>query len=137
VRLSRHREVSEWEKTHSRLLSSKQLNTGEMVVTMRLFPGDAVADAVRIMSRFPRAHGTPVHIGDPGEIGIEDLGQVMFGEPPVIRDGDVPVFTPCGVTSQAVAQAARPDLMIAHYPAHMLVADLTCEQMGIDKVSLD
>ncbi len=102
--------------------------SGQMVVTMRAFPGSAVAEAVRIMSRFPRAHGACVHVGDPAQIGISDLQDVSFGDPPVIKTGDVPVFTPCGVTSQLVAQSAEPDLMISHYPAHMLVADVTDEQ---------
>src|SRR5262245_54085859 len=43
---------------------------GPMVVSMRpLTPGQVVA-ATRICGRFPRAHGVPVHFGDPAAIGI-------------------------------------------------------------------
>src|SRR5438105_11507413 len=46
---------------------------GPMVVSMRpLSPAKAVR-AIQICSRFPRAHGAPVHLGDPTAIGIRDL----------------------------------------------------------------
>ncbi|HKC44504.1 MAG TPA: DUF1445 domain-containing protein, partial [Burkholderiales bacterium] len=46
---------------------------GPMAVSMRpLSPANAER-AVKITSRFPRAHGAPVHIGDPSAIGITDI----------------------------------------------------------------
>src|SRR5215469_8859311 len=54
---------------------------GPMVVSMRpMTPSQALA-AARICSRFPRAHGTPVHFGDPAGIGIHDLNRPDFGDP--------------------------------------------------------
>src|SRR3954466_1554649 len=48
---------------------------GPLVVSMRpLVPAQAVA-ATRICARFPRAHGTPIHFGDPAALGIRDLGK--------------------------------------------------------------
>ncbi|MFO8059196.1 MAG: putative hydro-lyase [Bacillota bacterium] len=97
---------------------------GNMVVTMRPIPGHLVSRAVLVTARFPLAHGAPVHVGDPAAIGIEDLSVVSFGDPPVLEPGDVPVFHPCGVTPQVVAMRSRPELMISHYPGHMLVCDI-------------
>jgi uncharacterized protein YcsI (UPF0317 family) len=96
---------------------------GPMVVSMRpMTPAQAIR-AVQVCSRFPRAHGTPVHIGDPSAIGIEDLGRPDFGDPVPIWPGEVPVFWACGVTPQAVAMATRPPLLITHKPGHMFLTD--------------
>jgi uncharacterized protein YcsI (UPF0317 family) len=96
---------------------------GPTVVSMRpMTPAQAI-QATRICSRFPRAHGTPVHLGDPAGIGIQDLGRPDFGDPVPIRTGEVPVFWACGVTPQAVAMEARPPLLITHKPGHMFVTD--------------
>jgi uncharacterized protein YcsI (UPF0317 family) len=96
---------------------------GPMVVSMRpMTPAQAIR-AVQVCDRFPRAHGTPVHIGDPAAIGIANIGRPDFGDAVTIRPGEVPVFWACGVTPQAVAMAARPPLLITHHPGHMFVTD--------------
>ena len=82
------------------------------------------SQAVQVCSRFPRAHGAPVHVGDPGAIGIQDIQRPDFGDPVEIRAGEVPVFWACGVTPQAVAMEAKPPLLITHKPGHMFVTDL-------------
>ncbi|HEV3257037.1 MAG TPA: putative hydro-lyase [Gemmataceae bacterium] len=97
---------------------------GPMVVSMRpMTPGQAIA-AVRVCARFPRAHGAPLHFGDPAAIGIRDLGRPDYGDPVEVRPGEVPVFWACGVTPQAVAVEVRPPLLITHKPGHMFVTDL-------------
>jgi uncharacterized protein YcsI (UPF0317 family) len=97
---------------------------GPMVVSMRpLTPSQAVT-ATRICARFPRAHGTPIHFGDPAAIGIRDLDHPDFGDPVAVRPGETPVFWACGVTPQAVAMEARPPLLLTHKPGHMFVTDL-------------
>src|SRR5262249_56121624 len=83
-----------------------------------------VVTAVQVCSRFPRAHGSPVHFGDPSAIGIRDIDRPDFGDPVEIRPGEVPVFWACGVTPQAVAMEVRPPLLITHKPGHMFVTDL-------------
>src|SRR5262249_35550993 len=75
-------------------------------------------------SRYPTVHGAPVHVGDPEELGIGDLGAPDYGDRVEIRDGEIPVFWACGVTPQAVAAASRPELMITHAPGHMFVTDV-------------
>lgn len=97
---------------------------GPLVVSMRAMPTPDAIEAIQICSGFPLAHGAPIHLGDPAQIGISDLMAPDYGDPPVIRDGDIPVFWACGVTPQAAIAAASPDLAITHAPGHMLVTDI-------------
>jgi len=103
---------------------------GPMVVTMRPMPHALVPRAVLVTARYPAVHGAPVHIGDPAVIGISDLSRPDFGDPVTLRAGETPVFWACGVTSQAVARRARPELMITHAPGHMFVTDLRDEHVA-------
>jgi uncharacterized protein YcsI (UPF0317 family) len=97
---------------------------GPMVVSMRpMTPAHAEA-ATRICREFPRAHGAPVHVGDPAAVGIRDLNCPDFGDAVDVRPGEVPVFWACGVTPQAVAMEARPPLLLTHSPGHMFLSDL-------------
>ena len=95
---------------------------GPVVVTMRPVPRDWVVKAVQLSGRFPSAHGTPVQVGYPEQIGV-DLSRPIHGEPIELAPDEVPVFWACGVTPQAVAQASRTEWMITHAPAHMFLAD--------------
>lgn len=97
---------------------------GPMVVTLRPIPA-AKVDLVRELSgRYPHAHGAPIHVGDPAAIGIKDPAHPEYGEPVPIRAGEVPMFWGCGVTPQAVAVAAKVELMITHEPSQMFLTDL-------------
>lgn len=97
---------------------------GPMVVSMRPLTPAQTVKAVEVCARFPRAHGVPVHFGDPGAIGIRDLDRPDFGDPVEIRPGEIPVFWACGVTPQAVAMTMRPPLLMTHKPGHMFLTDL-------------
>ena len=79
--------------------------------------------ATQLTARFVRAHGAPVHVGDPAGIGIEHLDRPDYGDPVEVREGEIPVFWACGVTPQAAAAESRPALMITHAPGHMFVTD--------------
>jgi uncharacterized protein YcsI (UPF0317 family) len=72
-----------------------------------IVPGDRIR-ATQVTSRYGPVHGAPVHVGEPGAIGIEDLGAPDCGDRVEIRDGELPVFWACGVTPQAVAVRAAP-----------------------------
>lgn len=98
--------------------------SGKMVVSMRPIPAGLVADAVRITSRYPAVHGAPVHVGEPGLIGIDDLGAPDFGDAVDIPAGWVPVFWACGVTPQSIVMSSKPELAICHSPGKMLVTDV-------------
>ncbi|WP_016907111.1 putative hydro-lyase [Streptomyces xiaopingdaonensis] len=98
--------------------------SSSMVVSMRGVPPHRVPDAVRICARYPAVHGAPVHIGDPSLIGVTDLEKPDWGDSPVMRDGDVPVFWACGVTPQAMVIESRPEFAIAHAPGRMAITDI-------------
>ena len=97
---------------------------GNMVVSMRPIPHELVPRAVLITGEMPRVHGAPIHIGDPAAIGISDLFHPDFGDMVTIKDGEVPVFWPCGVTPQNVVMESKPPLAITHAPGHMLISDI-------------
>jgi len=105
--------------------------SGPMVVTMRPIPHRLVSRAVQITSRFLKAHGAPVHVGDGARIGIPDLKRIDFGEVPEIEEGEVPVFWGCGITPQIAAIESRVPFMITHMPCHMFVSDVTIEELAI------
>ena len=103
---------------------------GPMVVSLRPVPNDQVARVSEITSRYPATHGGPVHIGDPAEIGITDIEAVDWGLPPRIGPEETCMFWGCGVTPQAVAMAAKLPFMITHTTGHMLLVDLTLEDIA-------
>jgi len=96
---------------------------GPMVVSMRPVPASMVPRAVTKTALYPSVHGAPVHVGDPGAIGITDLSKPDFGEPVPVYDGEIPVFWACGVTPQAALMASKPPFAITHSPGHMFIAD--------------
>jgi uncharacterized protein YcsI (UPF0317 family) len=98
---------------------------GKLVVSMRPFkPADAIR-AIEITSRYPRVHGSPVHVGFPEVIGIENLDKPWAGDPTEVRADELPLFWACGITPQSVVLEAKPSFCITHSPGHMLVTDLT------------
>jgi uncharacterized protein YcsI (UPF0317 family) len=98
---------------------------GKLVVSMRSFtPANAIR-AIEITARYPRVHGSPVHVGKPELIGIEDLARPWVGDAVEVGADELPLFWACGVTPQSVVRNARPSLCITHAPGHMLVTDLT------------
>jgi len=97
---------------------------GNLVVSMRPFkPADAIR-AIEITSRHPNVHGSPVHFGDPAEIGIKDLNKADYSDRSEVRAGEFPVFWACGITPQVAIISARLPLGIGHTPGHMLVTDI-------------
>jgi uncharacterized protein YcsI (UPF0317 family) len=104
---------------------------GPMVVSMRPIPASQLAKAVTASARFPGAHGAPIHIGDPGAIGIRDIASPDWGDRQQFGPTDVPVFWACGVTPQAVALASRPPFMITHSPGHMFITDVPNSSLAV------
>lgn len=102
---------------------------GPLVVSMRPIPKEQVQKAVEITARYPAVHGAPVHIGDPSELGIANLAKPDFGDAVTIYPGETPVFWACGVTPQAVAMEAKPELMITHAPGYMFITDIKEEDL--------
>lgn len=104
---------------------------GNMVVSMRPIPYKLITRAVQATSRFPQVHGAPVHIGDPNFIGIKNINKPDFGDPSLIKEGEVPVFWACGVTPQSIAMTSKPELMITHSPGHMFICDPVDEDLAV------
>lgn len=105
--------------------------SGPLVVTMRPIPQSKVVKSVQVTSRYPSVHGSPIHIGNPREIGIKDLSRPDYGDPVTVKEHEVPVFWACGVTPQAVALESKPSLMITHAPGHMFMTDLMDEDLAV------
>jgi uncharacterized protein YcsI (UPF0317 family) len=95
-----------------------------------LKPADAIR-AIQICSRFPGAHGAPIHLGSPQLIGIKDLRQPEFGCPVVVKEDEIPVFWACGATPQAVVATSALPFCITHGAATMLVTDLRLSDLAI------
>ncbi|MFS0687980.1 putative hydro-lyase [Sporosarcina sp. 179-K 8C2 HS] len=104
---------------------------GPTVVSMRPMSHEDAIRAIQITSRFPAVHGAPIHIGDPSQIGIEDISKPDFGDAVTIKEGEIPVFWACGVTPQAVAMESKPSIMITHAPGCMFISDLKDEKLSV------
>jgi len=102
-----------------------------LVVTMRPMTPQQAVRAVQVTTRFHLTHGAPIHLGDPREIGINNLDRPDFGDPVTIKPGEIPVFWACGVTSQLAATSAPLPRVITHAPGHMFVSDLKDEDLTI------
>lgn len=105
--------------------------SGNMVVSMRPIPHALVPAAVMVTGSMPRVHGAPIQIGYPEAIGITDPDHPDYGDRVTIREGEVPVFWPCGVTPQAVVMNSRPDFAITHAPGHMFITDVKNVQLKL------
>lgn len=104
---------------------------GNTVVTMRPYiPKDAIR-AIQITTRFPKAHGAPLHFGTPSDIGISDLSKPNYGDAVSVKEGEVPVFWACGVTPQAVIRNAKPPICITHAPGKMLITDVLDTDLAV------
>lgn len=97
--------------------------SGKMVVSMRPMTPAQAELARQITAQMPRVHGAPICIGKPEEIGVRNVMQPDFGDAVSFREGEIPVFWPCGVTPQSVVMEMRPPFAITHAPGHMLIVD--------------
>lgn len=105
-------------------LESAGVFHGNMVVSMRPIPNDLVVKAVNVTAAMPRVHGAPIQIGNPEAIGIADVTKPDYGDSVTIKDGEVPVFWPCGVTPQNAVMQTKPPIAITHAPGHMFITDV-------------
>ncbi len=101
-----------------------QFSRVPMVVSMRPFKAKDAIRAIEITRDYPSVHGSPVHLGDPSQIGIQDISAPDYGDPVTVHNDEIPLFWACGVTPQSAAMVARPPIMISHAPGHMFVGDL-------------
>ncbi|GMH36628.1 hypothetical protein BSKO_04501 [Bryopsis sp. KO-2023] len=102
---------------------------GPLVVSMRPMTSAQALQAVKVTSRHRLSHGAPVHLGNPAEIGIKNIDEPDFGDKVTIKEGEIPVFWACGVTTQLALMNANPELAITHAPGHMFISDVTSEEL--------
>lgn len=98
--------------------------SGKLVVSMRPIPSSLVAKASAVTAQMPRVHGSPIHVGNPEEIGIKDIMKPDFGDSVTVNEGEIPVFWCCGVTPQSVVMNSKPEIAITHAPGHMFITDV-------------
>lgn len=97
---------------------------GQMVVSMRPLRPEDVNRVQEMCAQFPLAHGAPVHVGNPKDIGINDINAPEWGDAVDIHDGEVCVFWACGVTPQNAAIRAKLAIFMSHKPGAMLITDV-------------
>ncbi|SFR43737.1 Uncharacterized protein YcsI, UPF0317 family [Marinobacter gudaonensis] len=105
--------------------------SGNLVVSMRPFNAADVIRAIQITTRYPQVHGAPVHLGNPGLIGISELHAPDYGDPVSVQDDEIPVFWACGVTPQQVLIDSGVSFAITHSPGHMLVTDIPDRDLAL------
>ena len=98
--------------------------SGTTVVSMRSIPKNQGDLSVEVSAKYPLAHGAPIHIGNPAEIGILDINKPEWGDAAPVREDEVPVFWACGVTPQVAIETAQIPLVITHKPGRMLISDI-------------
>ncbi|NXA90386.1 GLUCM protein, partial [Melanocharis versteri] len=95
-----------------------------LVVTMRPIPESKLGAAVLATSELNEAHGAPIHIGDPGLLGIQDLSKPDYGDPVHLHPGDIPVFWASEVTGVEAIINCRAPLAFTHSPGCMFITNL-------------
>ena len=97
---------------------------GNMVTSMRIFKNCHTNKVIEISEKFSQAHGDPVHIGGPEEIGIHDILKPDWGDSPRLKKSDENYFFwACGVTPQNALMEAKLPFCITHSPGHMLITE--------------
>ncbi len=96
---------------------------GTQIVSMRPMSIEQSETAFQLTSRYPKAHGAPIHVGKPSAIGVACLDEPDYGDHVTIHSNEVPVFWACGVTPMAVLIDAGLPIAITHEPGHMFVTD--------------
>lgn len=80
--------------------------SSQVVVALHPIPRDLLETAIDSTSCLLGAVSVlPIHIGDPSMIGINDINQPDFGDPPVLDDS-VPVFWASCVTAHLAVRSA-------------------------------
>lgn len=101
----------------------------KMLVSMRSIPKEKLNLAVNCTLNCDYAHGAPIHIGSPDEIGINDLGKSLMRDVEDLDKDHVPVFWACGVTSSYAIKSANLEECYSHSPGSMFVCDILSDDI--------
>lgn len=119
-----HNKIVPMYKTNLKNIKSGVFS-GEMVTSMRIFKKTDKEKIINISKKFSYAHGEPIHIGEPNEIGITDIMKPNWGDSPRTKSSDEDYyFWACGVTPQNAVMEAKLPFCITHTPGHMLITDV-------------
>lgn len=130
-------------RTRTKLFPSGVFYDSCMVVSMRAYPASDIGRVREATSPYWLTHGEPVDWGwgAVDRLGIASIDKPEWGDAPSTedgrplgevawKDGDVPVFWGCGVTTQeAIMKAEIPGVVMAHSPGHMIVLDCKDEDI--------
>ena len=98
----------------------------KMVVSMRIFNQKDIDKVTQVSESFSFAHGNPIHIGNPIEIGINNILNPDWGDSPRKKNEDEEyIFWACGVTPQNAIIESKIPFCITHAPGHMLITDIS------------
>ncbi len=112
-------------RTNIKNIKSGPFNS-QMVVSMRIFNQKDINKVKQISKNFSFAHGDPIHVGDPIEIGINNILRPDWGDSPRNKnDEEEYIFWACGVTPQNAIIEAKIPFCITHTPGHMLITDIS------------
>lgn len=81
-------------RTKLALLPAGIFTDATSIVSMRPYKPEDIERVRQVTRRYLSTHGEPVAWGWDGmrKLGIEDIQRPDFGEAPVIKEGEVPVF---------------------------------------------
>lgn len=102
---------------------------GNLIVSMRPVRDDHIERAIKISSLYPKAHGGPIQIGRPEEIGIRHIMLPDFGDVVPIGPDETPLFWACGLTATYAVLNSRPRLIITHHPHCMFITDIRINEL--------
>ena len=103
---------------------------GPTVCSMRPMTPKNARKAYEITVKMPNVHGAPWHMGPSECIGINDVNKPDYGDAVDFKEGEIPVFWPCGVTPQAAIENAKLPLVITHAPGHMFITDILNSELN-------
>ncbi|XP_040528927.1 D-glutamate cyclase, mitochondrial [Gallus gallus] len=102
-----------------------------LVVTMRPIPESKLEAAVLATSELKEAPGAPIHMGNPGLLGIQDLSKPDYGDSVHLQPGDIPVFWACSVTGIEAVINCRSPLAFTHSFGYMFNTDLKNDRFAL------
>jgi uncharacterized protein YcsI (UPF0317 family) len=97
---------------------------GPLVVGIKIVPNKFVIPMTAVTSRLPDCLGGPVHIGDPGALGIQDVEHPDWGDGKPVKPGQTAMFWGCGLTAQMAAMESGIPEMITQTVGRMFITDL-------------
>uniref|UniRef100_A0A8D0C8Z1 D-glutamate cyclase, mitochondrial n=1 Tax=Salvator merianae TaxID=96440 RepID=A0A8D0C8Z1_SALMN len=110
-------------KTSVRCCGTERFHSN-LVVSMRPIHKDKLKAVVQTTHPMKKSHGAPIHIGDPGILGIKDLSNPDYGDAVQFHPEDVPVFWACGVTAVEAVCNCKCPLAFTHSPGCMFITDV-------------